>query len=68
MFYGRQIGKQAYDIIDKKEQASLFKNIYKHVTKKYKESMQSIGNPFYQYEGRKRRKSGLSDNKKQTVF
>jgi len=35
MFYGRQIGQKPYDIIDKKVQASLFKNIYKHVTKKF---------------------------------
>ena len=35
MFYGRQIGQKPYDIIDKKFQASLFKNIYKHVTKRF---------------------------------
>ena len=35
MFYGRQIGQKPYDIIDKKVQASLFKNSYKHVTKKF---------------------------------
>lgn len=35
MHYGRLIGKAPYDVIEKKVQASLFKNIYKHVTGRF---------------------------------
>ena len=35
MYYGRLIGQKPFDIIEKRVQASLFKNIYKHVTNKF---------------------------------